>query len=184
MFDPMTVVCDIPNIFVRRWTMYGGSKRFHSLITVWHKDPCSDGTDSSCWHKYEHRKMNKYERELEQFIYDGEPIFDNHPHYPDSREHKWFTELKRIKREWSARRDFFRIPWRWHFWHYRFQVHPLQQLKRRLFSRCQGCGGRFAYGQEVVGTSWHSTGPLWFRSESHIYHDQCLPNSGTANGKE
>lgn len=46
-------------------------------------------------------------------------------------------------------------PWyrhaRWHIWHWKLQVHPLQQFKRWAFSRCAACGRR-------------------------VYHSECFPN--------
>ncbi len=70
-------------------------------------------------------------------------------------------------------------PWwrhpRWHFWHWRFQLHPWQTLRRWLFSRCQGCGKRFAWGYSPLSTSWDPAPPKLFRSERHVYHFNCEP---------
>jgi len=43
MYDPMTVICKIGN------------------LTLWHRDPCSDGTDNSCYGltKEEREKLTK-----------------------------------------------------------------------------------------------------------------------------
>lgn len=67
---------------------------------------------------------------------------------------------------------------RWHFWHWKFQCHPLQDLKRWLFSRCAGCGRRFAYGASCCTNSWNGTGPRWFKGERDVFHDHCM-SSGT-----
>lgn len=68
-------------------------------------------------------------------------------------------------------------PWwkhpRWHFWHWRFNVVPLQSFKRWAFSRCCVCGGRFAYGSAVCTNQWHGTGPQWFKSEAKVFHSKC-----------
>lgn len=68
-------------------------------------------------------------------------------------------------------------PWyrhaRWHWWHWRIQVHPLQQFKRWAFSRCAGCGRRFAYGESPTSHSWSGTGPRWFRNEHGVFHSDC-----------
>lgn len=42
MFDPMTVAFDIKSPFKNKF----GNKNI--LITIWHVDPCKDGTDDSC----------------------------------------------------------------------------------------------------------------------------------------
>ncbi len=59
------------------------------------------------------------------------------------------------------RRYWFKKP-RWHFWHWRFQIHPLQAVRRWLFDRCDKCGKRFAYGESPCGEwsgnrVWHMT---------------------------
>lgn len=71
-----------------------------------------------------------------------------------------------------AERPWYRHP-RWHFWHWKFQIHPLQKFKRWAFSRCSACGGRFAWGECPVSDSWSGTGPLWFRSEKYTRHGDC-----------
>lgn len=70
------------------------------------------------------------------------------------------------------RRPWYRKP-RWHFWHWSFQVHPLQSFKRWAFSRCATCGKGFKWGMTGWTNSWNGTGPLWFRSESDIHHMDC-----------
>lgn len=72
----------------------------------------------------------------------------------------------------TDQRPWYRHP-KWHFWHWKFQIHPLQEFKRWAFSRCCKCGKGFKWGQSVCTNSWHGTGPLWFRSEKHVYHDDC-----------
>jgi hypothetical protein len=63
----------------------------------------------------------------------------------------------------------FNRPWykhpRWHFWHWRFQVHPLQKLTRRLFTRCEACGKPFGWNESPVGT--------W--SGDTVWHSGCFP---------
>lgn len=58
-------------------------------------------------------------------------------------------------------------PWykhpRWHFWHWSFQFHPWQNLKRRFWDKCSKCGKHgFPKGVSAIGnwsgnTIWHST---------------------------
>lgn len=76
---------------------------------------------------------------------------------------------------WILRQD---RPWwkhpRWHWWHWRIQVHPLQDLKRWLFSRCKGCGKKFPWGYVPVSGDWDADGPRWFRGEDNVYHRECM----------
>lgn len=69
-------------------------------------------------------------------------------------------------------RPWYRHP-RWHVWHWRIQVHPVQRFKRWAFSRCEKCGKGFRWGYSPVSHSWHGTGPLWFRSERGVVHSDC-----------
>ena len=50
MHDPFTVAFEIKSPFRRRVKLPSG-ETWHSrnsLVTVWHKDPCADGSDDSC----------------------------------------------------------------------------------------------------------------------------------------
>jgi hypothetical protein len=69
-------------------------------------------------------------------------------------------------------RPWYRHP-RWHFWHWRFQIHAWQKFRRWAFSRCAGCGKGFSYGYSPTSFSWDSKRPGWFRSEEGIYHSEC-----------
>lgn len=68
-------------------------------------------------------------------------------------------------------------PWykhpRWHVWHWRFQIHPWQTLRRWLFSHCAGCGKRFLWGYSPIGFQWDPPKPKPFCSEVGVYHSEC-----------
>lgn len=72
----------------------------------------------------------------------------------------------------DTRRPWWRHP-KWHFWHWKFQCHPLQTFKRWAFSRCCKCGKRFTWGDSPVTNSWNSEGPKWFRGETDCFHSDC-----------
>lgn len=92
---------------------------------------------------------------------------------PKSREDR-IRQLASVIYGWILRADrpWYRHP-RWHFWHWKVQIHPLLSLKRWLFSRCCKCGKGFRWSESVCSNSWHGTGPLWFRSEANVYHMDC-----------
>lgn len=79
-------------------------------------------------------------------------------------------------------RAWYRHP-RWHFWHWRFQVHPWQTFRRWAFSRCAGCGRGFTWGYSPVSHSWDSKRPKLFCSEEGVYHSECS-NMTTALNRE
>lgn len=79
--------------------------------------------------------------------------------------------LGKILRE---RRPWYRHP-RWHLHHWEIQNHLLQSFKRWAFTRCDKCGGRFAWGASGVSGSWNGTGPRWFKSEQLSHMDCSSP---------
>ncbi len=158
MHDPMTVAFSI---------------RFLG-ITIWHVDPEKRGDDDSCDWFGRRRPLNDREKAIVEAMWDLETLLDNRPHFPDSREHKAFQVLKAAVWEWK-RRGKWRLPVRWHVWHWRVTVDAVRSLKRSLFSRCAGCGKGFPWGYCPVSTSWNGGGPRWFRGEPHTYHHDCCP---------
>lgn len=83
---------------------------------------------------------------------------------------KMFLAVDRIYR--THHRPWYRHP-RWHFWHWKFQVHPWQTFRRWAFTRCGHCGKRFAWGYSPTAHGWHRSSPKWFRSELGVYHHEC-----------
>lgn len=147
--------------------------RFRSIgLTIWHVDPEKRGDDDSCdWFGHS-RPLSEKERALAEAVENMESTLDNRPFYPDSPAHLEFQELKAAVRRWRQRSKW-RIPVRWHFWHWRISVDLLRDLKRWLFSRCQHCGRRFTWGYAPISYSWNGTGPRWFRGEEHVAHLEC-----------
>lgn len=88
-------------------------------------------------------------------------------------EHLLLSALRCYRR---AARPWWRHP-RYHVWHWRLQVHFLQSLRRRLFTRCLSCGGRFKVGDGVCTSSGWECAPRrwfeWFRSEPDVMHARC-----------
>ncbi|GIH91966.1 hypothetical protein ACFFMN_33840 [Planobispora siamensis] len=64
--------------------------------------------------------------------------------------------------------------WRFHIHHWRIQVHPLQELRRRLLTRCTWCGGRHRKGDAVnVSQQWNRRRGHWWQGEMGLYHRDC-----------
>jgi hypothetical protein len=64
--------------------------------------------------------------------------------------------------------------WRFHVHHWRLQVHPLQQWRRRLLTRCAWCGGRSVKGDAVnVSHSWDGPRARWWQGERGLFHRDC-----------
>lgn len=98
------------------------------------------------------------------------------PHPPGSRDREHEDFLSFYNSVHRAYRRHHRPWWKhpkWHFWHWRFQIHPWQTFRRWAFSRCAGCGKRFTWGYCPTGFSWDPPRPKWFRSEVGVYHGEC-----------
>jgi hypothetical protein len=58
-------------------------------------------------------------------------------------------------------------PWykhpRWHIWHWKLQIHPLQKIKRYLFDKCIVCKKGFKWGETPI-TNWDC---------NKIWHSAC-----------
>lgn len=68
------------------------------------------------------------------------------------------------------------LPWwkhpRWHIYHWEIQVHFIQKLKRRLFSRCAHCGVHFSWGYHPISNG-NTKNSRWFGGEKNCYHHDC-----------
>ena len=232
MHDPMTVAFSI------RWPWFWKTYR-PSIVTIWHVDPETDGSDDSCGWSFP--RLTKRQRSIMEHLAYCEardPWFQRDPvkrigsaadaealmrgalvmvarclririsweklcrlaselthnsgdnfqgslcHLPgwhtnsdrddvSDREHRatcFFCQLGRLLLR--EKRPWYRHP-KWHVWHWKIQIHPLQHFKRWAFSRCEHCGGRFRWGESPCSGSWNGTGPLWFKSESYVHHSAC-----------
>jgi hypothetical protein len=64
--------------------------------------------------------------------------------------------------------------WRFHVHHWKIQVSPLQELRRRLLTRCAWCGGRSRKRDSVNHSlSWDGPRGRWWQGEPGLYHGDC-----------
>lgn len=64
--------------------------------------------------------------------------------------------------------------WKFHIHHWRIQIHPLQELRRKLFTRCTWCGGKHTKGNPVnVSSSWDRPRTRWWSGEPGLFHSPC-----------
>ncbi|MET9880791.1 hypothetical protein ABZZ36_40250 [Actinacidiphila glaucinigra] len=67
-----------------------------------------------------------------------------------------------------------RTRWRTHVHHWRIQVHPYQQLRRRFLTRCAWCAGRSIKGDPVnISHSWDGPRARWWQGEPDLFHHDC-----------
>lgn len=64
--------------------------------------------------------------------------------------------------------------WQWHVHHWKIQISPLQQLRRRLLTRCTWCGGRSAKDDAVNHShQWDGPRARWWQGERGLFHADC-----------
>lgn len=226
MYDPITVAHEV-KIFGR------------SILTIWHVDPETDGTDDSCgWFnpKITEREENiindmvNWDIDMPYFSSPYLPSTIVNPKYDYSQQlagdclsfvgwawlhiawqrdrrdkltiAEWWNivslssspddNLRSIlvdpdeDTEYKVKRFFYCVlkaylrhhrPWwkhpRWHIYHWYFQIHFIQKLKRWLFSRCAHCGKCFSWGYFPTSSRGDDRGPCWFKGERDVFHRQC-----------
>lgn len=241
MHDPSTVAFDIKY----PWSNRHGYR--NNVITIWHDDPETDGSDDSCgWFmRSRHGDKAVVERIVKRFESDWDRTFKSDdtghlyfcglfspagaPHLSpigitvnlfflaafehfgsrdgaerflqnnlleivlfaenptdslhdsitlkfggDSDREDRIRRMAHIVYGWILRktRPWYRHP-RWHLWHWRIQLHPWQQFRRWLFTRCERCGRGFRYGESPHTNNWDTPRIRWFRSEVGLYHGDC-----------
>ena len=78
MFDPLTVAHEIKSPIKRKSKIFPKWYR-STIITIWHKDPCVDGTDDSCgWFmRSRHGSKEILEKIIKNFASEWDTVFEN-----------------------------------------------------------------------------------------------------------
>ena len=64
--------------------------------------------------------------------------------------------------------------WQLHIHHWKIQISPLQQLRRRLLTRCTWCGGGSTKGDSVNHShQWDGPRGRWWQGEPGLFHRDC-----------
>lgn len=171
MHDPMTVAFEIKYPWKEKPTKYFPNGHRDTFITIWHVDPEKNGNDDSCDWFGSYRRLNSKEMAITEAIFDLESILYNEPFYPSHPAYLRFQKLKEAQRKWRQRG--FRLHPRWHVWHWKIQIHPLQKLRRWLFSCCAKCGNGFVWGYSPVSMGWSNKKTRFFKGEEDVYHFEC-----------
>lgn len=241
MHDPLTQAWEIKYPWRSAPSKLWPNGYRNTLVTIWHVDPETDGTDDSCgWFKrarhgdketlakivseiahdwdsdhsgwfepegrpryssiaitlalfrragwvHFKRRPDPLDRFMRAHLYDIINFAENNTdsmhdsivlrYGPEKREERIRSAASVVYGcilRWTQ--PWYRHP-RWHVWHWRFQVHPWQTLRRWLFSRCSHCGKQFPWGYSPVSHTWESERPKLFRGERGVYHSECSGHS-------
>lgn len=80
------------------------------------------------------------------------------------------------RRAWKERYGFDRSFWvyKLHVHHWSIQIAPLNAFRRRLLTRCAGCGKPFPYNYAPIGYAWdrprRSFWKRWTKGEEGLFH--------------
>ncbi|MFI6296731.1 hypothetical protein ACIBEJ_34435 [Nonomuraea sp. NPDC050790] len=86
------------------------------------------------------------------------------------------SRYRDAKGDWQWK---FHHAWRFHIHHWKIQVSPLQELRRRLLTRCTWCGGPSRKGDSVnVSHQWGGRRARWWQGERGLYHWDCSSIAG------
>ena len=67
-----------------------------------------------------------------------------------------------------------RSSWRLHVHHWRIQIRPMQELRRRLLTRCAWCRGRHTKADPINHShSWDGPRGRWWHGEPGLFHGDC-----------
>jgi len=75
------------------------------------------------------------------------------------------TRTKQLDGTWKFSRG-----WHWHIHHWKVQIPPLQDLRRRLLTKCEECGRK---GRPNVSHQWDREPGRWWQGERGLYHSEC-----------
>jgi len=171
MHDPMTVAFEIRRPWPERRIWANKKWYWPNWITIWHVDPETDGSDDSCdWFGARLTKQNGWW----PGIVDELKMLS--PEAQEAVKFVWWQWRDKLGRPW------WRHP-KWHVHHWIIQIHPLQQAKRWLFSRCTVCGKRFSWHESsgcVVSCDWGGSGPAFFKNAENIMHFACASGARPA----
>lgn len=151
MHDPLSVAFEVRNPFGKKRGL-GTYVYRPPLLTIWHRDPCKGGSDDSCDWFYRH--IDKATREYLRY-----PDGLDFPCSEDEFEQRCIgfrLARKRLKpRPWWRQT-------RWHFYHWRFQLHPWQKFVNEHFTRCSICHEKM--GKAARYSGWEGNA---------VWHDRC-----------
>jgi hypothetical protein len=133
---------------------------FPPLITIWHIDRNEYGDDDSC---------RRGIRTAQVAVHEG--LSSLSKHRGERRSTKQLHRIHSIL--WWL---FCHYHW-FHPHHWRVQIHPLQKLRRKLLTRCTGCGKRFRYGYAPVSGCGGAPNRRWFQGELGLFHFDCYSST-------
>ena len=88
-----------------------------------------------------------------------------------------------VCRQWEHGQK--RRAWRWHVWHWRLQVGPLQKARRWVFERCELCGRRYPYSYSPISHQWdRRRDGHWWNITAGAYHHECSELVSLRRGRD
>jgi hypothetical protein len=175
--DPLVVAFEIPRPWPQRTTFPASAngKRWAVRLHHDHHDDCPADCAKQPFPWWRLRSYSKFWRlaGLDFYWAPLVTVWHREPRGHDSGEvcphyRRWQDPESGQWRTKTLRR------WRWHVHHWKVQVPPLQEARRRLLTRCAWCGGRSRRRDAVnVSHSWDGPRGRWWHGEPGLYHHDC-----------
>ncbi|HEX4018200.1 MAG TPA: hypothetical protein VHX15_15805 [Frankiaceae bacterium] len=177
MHDPLTVAFEIRRPWPQRTQFRGAPANVRWRIRLhhehWHDGPDFCGCPSPDHNPFPWWRPRSYSSfwRLAGRDYYWPPIVTVWHREPRGRDGLTVCGGWREDRHSRKRR---RTGWHWHIHHWRIQIVAFQQLRRRLLTRCEVCGGKSVKGNQVnVSHSWDRPKAPWWRGETGLAHMNC-----------
>jgi hypothetical protein len=155
MHDPWTVAHEIKAPWKKRYGKNDPATYHPALVTVWHVDPETDGTDDSCGWFSVH--LTKPEQAHIREIVDWHDWYTRYGGEAANTAHELATRAYKDGRDSHHPRPWYRKP-QWHVRHWHIIIEPWARFIRR-FERCAVCGKRMGTATRMGNWSgdkvWH-----------------------------
>lgn len=175
MHDPLIVAFEIPRPWPTRSTLPaapGEGVRWRIRLHHTHVPSCEDDPPhrGGAFPWWKPSSYSKFWRLAGRDLY-WPPLVTVWHREPGGRDALTVCR-KRVQRpdgSWKYTRG-----WGWHAHHWKIQVPPLQELRRRLLTRCAWCGGRSTKRDAVdFSHSWDGPRGRWWQGDPGLYHHDC-----------
>lgn len=175
MHDPLVVAFEIPRPWPQRSPLPAAGRKdvrwrirlHHDHVTGCENDPPHRDGAFPWWRP---RSYSKFWRLAGRDVY-WPPLIVVWHREPDGADALTVCR-KRTQRPdgtWKFSRG-----WVWHVHHWKIQVPPLQEARRRLLTRCTWCGGRSTKAAPVnVSHQWDGPRGRWWQGAPGRYHMRC-----------
>jgi hypothetical protein len=183
MHDPMVVAFEIPRPWPSRNFHPASRRKADPRFKIRYRHHCDDpSTCNGCLGRPNSEMFPWYRlRSYTKF-----PVLFGHEFYVPSMITIWHVEpggadsgeVCKHYRRWQDEDGKWQTKitsgWRWHVHHWKIQVRPFQQIRRRLLTKCTWCKGSHHKNDPVnCSNGSRSEKSRWWQGEKGLFHSGC-----------